>query len=142
MYFEWSIIFCNWFIVMDNIHTYVTNHNLLIQKFNWLRNWWLIKKLLMCFRSVLHMSPFCWGKTNFAKTVPFRGITIVVLNGGRLHFVVLLRSAKSKVTQFQKIILNKIDFLRSNFFKVINGMNLWKTWIILIRFYSISFFLC
>ena len=32
-YSEWSIIFCNWFIAMDNFYAFVINHNLLIQKF-------------------------------------------------------------------------------------------------------------
>ena len=32
-YSEWSIIFYNWFIAMDNFYAFVINHNLLIQKF-------------------------------------------------------------------------------------------------------------
>ena len=73
IYFLWWII---------SIHVYVINYNLFlihqkfilayfqIEKFNWLKNRRLTRKLWKCFHSVLPPSPFCWGKQMSQKLLP------------------------------------------------------------------------
>ena len=93
-YFGRSIIF---FQLMDNFQTCVINHNLLIdqkvylayfytEKFDWLKNRWLIIKLCKNVFIVASPTPFSAGGTNFSKTASWGELLFLLSMGVRLHF--------------------------------------------------------
>ena len=98
--FHWSILddqafLCDWFIVMDNFHTCVINHILLIvqevyldyfeiEKFNWLKNRWSKS----CKSVFILSSPllFQLGENKLLKNCSLEKNDYFCSQWGRLHF--------------------------------------------------------